>query len=95
MIYFPYDIRANEYATKEIAKKVRGIPNFEIKAERFCFENADGIMHKGAPNELKYLNGRMLGDNLKICPLDISFLPYCSKEFIIPINKNKLSKKDK
>jgi len=36
----------------------------------------------------------MVGNNFKINPLQISFLPYCSKEFIVPINKNKLSKKD-
>src|SRR3989338_4855869 len=37
----------------------------------------------------------MLGNNIKLVQLQISFLPYCSGEFNVPINKNKLSKKDK
>ncbi len=91
-IYFPYDIRSQAIPTLKEAKKY--IPLFEIKADRFCFEHSDGIMHKGAPNELEYLNGRMLGDNIKLPKHQITFHPYCSKEFCVPINKNKLSKKD-
>jgi len=88
-IYFPYDIRALDYEEENI-----GIPNFELKAEKYCFEKSEGIMHKGGPSELKYLNKSKLG-NLNISPFQINFLPYCSEEFIIPINKEKLSKKDK
>lgn len=93
-IYFPYDIRTHFYPTKELAKKVGGLSNIEIWAERYCFEKCDGILHKGAKNELDCLNGRMLGDNLKFA-IDFSMLPYCSETFIVPINKDKLSKKDK
>ncbi len=93
-IYFPYDIRCQYYDSIKKARK-SGIPSFEIKAERFCFENAEGVMHKGSPEELKLLNGRMLGDNVKLPRYQLNFLPYCLKEFILPINKNKLSKKDK
>ncbi|VVB83544.1 Uncharacterised protein [uncultured archaeon] len=92
-IYFPYDIRSQSYDTLERAKKA-GVPKFEIKSERFCFEHADGIMHKGDPNELKFLENRMLGKNIKLPHNQLSFFPYCAGEFIIPINKNKLSKKD-
>ena len=91
-VYFPYDIRSQAFPTLEIAKKT--LPSFEIKADRFCFEHSDGIMHKGAPNELKYLNGRMLGNNIKLPKHQIAFHPYCSKEFCVPTNKNKLSKDD-
>jgi len=92
-IYFPYDIRSQYYDTPKRARKA-GMPWFEIKAEKFCFENADAVIHKGDPEELKYLNGRMLGENIKFPKKIINFMPYCSKDFMIPLNKNKLSKKD-
>ena len=70
---------------------------FEIRAERFCFENADGILHKGSPRELDFLKKEnSLGKPIDInCP-EISFLSYCSDEFMIPMNKkDKFSKKTK
>lgn len=91
-VYFPYDIRSQSFPTLKIAKKE--LPFFEIFADRFCFEHSDGVMHKGAPNELDYLNGRMLGDNIKLPKHILCFQPYCSQEFIVPLNKNKLSKRD-
>jgi len=94
VIYFPYDIRSLRYPTKEIAKKDRELSEFEIKSERFCFEKADGIMHKGDPDEIKYMPKGLLGADLKVNPLQLAFHPYCSEEFIVPFNKNKLSKKD-
>jgi hypothetical protein len=94
MIYFPYDIRSQGYISIKEMKEI-GIKDFEINAEKYCFQNADGIMHKGADNELKDLNKNMFGENFEICPLQFHFPPYCVKEFIVPINKNKLSKKDK
>jgi hypothetical protein len=91
-IYFPYDIR--NHNTVENNKSV---PFYEIYSEKYCLEHADGIIHKGAPEELepKFMDGRSLGNNLKIQKLRLNFHPYCSNEFIVPINKNKLSKKDK
>lgn len=94
LIYFPYDIRSQGYKTEKSRKK-RGIPKFEMKAERFCFENTDGIIHKGHPDELKFLEGGMLGKNLKLTLLQLNFHPYTSKEFMVSLNKNKLSKRDK
>ena len=94
VIYFPYDIRSIGWDDKKFAKK-QGISGLEIKAERFCFEHADGIIHKGKENELEYIQEGMLGKNLKINSPIINFFPYCSKEFMHPINKNKLSKKNK
>ena len=93
-VYFPYDMHVHWCPSMKFAK-IRGISKFEIKAERFCFEHADGIMHKGAPNELEYLNGRILGNNIQLPKHQIAFHPYCSKEFCVFINKNKLSKKDR
>ncbi len=84
MIYFPYDLRA-ESASEEYLDKIE-TKGFELKAEEFCFKNSEGIMHKGDPDELKPINPK---------PPQIHFPPYCSKDFIVPINKNKLSKKDK
>lgn len=92
-VYFPYDIRSFCYEDMEEARNA-GVPKFELKAEKWCFENSDGILHKGDENELNMLDKKVLGNvNIK-CPA-IHFLPYCSRELIIPLNKNKLSKKDK
>jgi len=91
-IYFPYDIISHFFGSREEALKTT--KNFEINAERYCLENADGIMHKGNPDELKYLNGR-IHENLNIVPLQLNFMPYCSKEFIIQTNIPKLQNKDK
>ena len=86
-IFFPYDVNALKYKKKEYYKKA-GIPNFELKAEKYLFENSDGIIFKG--EEYGFVKKKF-----KIrCPV-ITFPPYCSKEFIVPINKNKLSNKDK
>lgn len=92
IIYFPYDIRSQVESTKVLKK--RGTPKFDIRAERFCFENADGVMYKGAPEEINFLEGDALGYDIKLPPAILNFLPYCSKDFIIHINKNKLSTKD-
>lgn len=94
-IYFPYDITSQQYPDIETALR-KGIKKSEINAERYCFENSDGILSKGAPEELDFLKGRtILGENIKLPELRINFLPYCSDEFIIPLNKKKLSKKEK
>lgn len=94
-IYFPYDIRTQYYKTPFEAKRYGNLPAFELKSERFCFENSTGIIHKGSPEELNYLGGRMLGNNLKLPPFQLNFFPYTSKEFIVPFNSDKLSKQDK
>ena len=95
LIYFPYDIRVQSFKNAKTAKEVRGLSDFEINSERYCFENSEGVMHKGAENELDHINGRMLGNNIKLPKNILHFMPYCSDEFIVPLNKNKLSKKDK
>jgi len=92
-IYFPYDIRSFCYRSLEEAKK-GGVPLFEIKAEKYCFENADGIIHKADENELKYLDKKVLGE-FEIKAPHIFFPPYCLKDLMAPANKDKLSKKDK
>ncbi|MEM0465184.1 MAG: hypothetical protein QXW97_00605 [Candidatus Pacearchaeota archaeon] len=91
-IYFPHDIR-NQLIPEYVKKTT---PHFEIKAEKYCFENSDGIIHKGDPRELnpEFVNKRSLGDNVKLPKFKINFLPYCLKDFIVPLNKEKLSKKD-
>ncbi|MBT4165920.1 hypothetical protein HOE04_02690 [archaeon] len=93
-IYFPYDIRVHYAPTKEIAKTERGLSNLEIISEKYNFEKSNGILHKGAPRELNSIHGRYLGKKVKIPKETLYFHPYCSNEFIIPFNKNKLSKKD-
>ena len=94
LIYFPYDILHHFYIESPNFLNIQ-TPDFELRAERYCFENADGIMHKGGPGELDSLKQKtVLGDPVKTTPLKLCFLPYCSKEFIVSINKNKLSQKD-
>jgi hypothetical protein len=91
-IYFPYDILSLYFNSKERA--LEKVPNFEIEGERYCFEHSDGVLHKGDPNELKFIEGR-LHKNLKIPYFQLNFIPPCTKEFIVQFNKNKLSKIDR
>ncbi len=93
-IYFPFDIRSFSYADLKEAIS-SGVQRFEINAEKYCFKNADGIIHKGGEDELDFLNDKVLGEKIHIkCPT-IHFFPYCLEEFIVPIReKEKLSHKD-
>jgi hypothetical protein len=90
-VYFPYDIRRQGFDTYEESKK--HISFIEMRADTFCFEKSDGILHKGAVDELDYLVGEE-GKKIKLPKYEVNIQPYCSKEFMVPINKNKLSKKD-
>jgi hypothetical protein len=87
-IYFPYDILSH-YVHPNIKP-----PSFEIEAEKYCFENSDGIIHKGAPEELNFIEGE-LHKEIDMQKQQLNFLPYCSDEFSVSINENKLSDKDK
>jgi len=93
VIYYPYDIRSDVYEDLESMKK-EGVKLYEIKCERYCFENSDGILHKGEENELNELNEKIIGKNIKIKAPIFHILPYCMNELIVPINKDKLSNKD-
>ena len=49
-IYFPYDILGHFFSSKENALKSDLAPEFkELEAEKYLFENSDGILHKGSP----------------------------------------------
>lgn len=91
-IFFTHDMRSHFFESKKSALKQN--LEFEIEAEKYNFENADGIIHKGAPEGLEAIQGRIF-NKVKLPKLQLSFEPYCSKEFQVPINKDKLSKKDK
>ncbi len=94
LIYFPYDVYSHMYPDKKSLDSKYS--SYETKAEKFCFENADGIFQKGAPEGLDFLKQKtLLGKNLKTTPLKIDFPSYCSDEFMVQINKNKLLKKNK
>lgn len=94
-IYFPYDIISHFFSSKENALRSDLSPKIkELEAEKYLFENSDGILHKGGSEELKPLEGRIF-KKIKFASLQLNFSPYCSKEFIVSINKDKLSKKDK
>ena len=90
-IFFTHDIKSQFFNSKKEALRIN--PNFEVEAEKYNFENCDGIIHKGSPEELNAINGRVF-KNINFSQPQLSFEPYCSKEFFVPINKNKLSKKD-
>src|SRR3989338_9092687 len=79
-IYFEYDLDSHFFSSKSEARNF-GRKDFEIDAEKYCFENCNGLMHKGASYELKCINGRVF-DKIKLPELKINFLPYCSDEFI-------------
>src|SRR3989344_3203254 len=91
-IFFEYDLNSHLYSSREEARKL-GMPNFEIDSEKYCIENSDVLMHKGGKNELKVINGRIF-DKVKLPKIIFHFYPYCSDEWNIPPNKEKLSKKD-
>nr|QBM01196.1 hypothetical protein [uncultured archaeon] len=94
-VYFPFDIRSFSYKDRKEALSF-GIPNFELNAEKYCFKNADGIIHKGGEDELNFLNDQVLGEKIKIkCPA-INIFPYCLRELMVAVNgKNKLSRENK
>ena len=73
-VYFPYDIRSFCYESLEEAMK-DGVPRFEIDAERHCYENSDGIMHKGGHNELTYLYQKVFGRKVQVMAPILHFLP--------------------
>lgn len=85
-IFFPYDVNILRFNEIESYKKA-GIKNFEMKFEKYLYKKSDGIMFKGIENS--FVKNKFKLD----CPV-INFPPYCDKEFITKINKNKLSKKD-
>jgi len=86
-IYFPYDVISLKYKDINNNYILDKTPKIELKSEKYCFENADGIIFKG--DEFKYVK-----DMIKTNTPVLQFLPYCLKENIVPLNENKLSKKD-
>ena len=95
IIYLPADISSHLHPDLKSALKA-GKKLYEITAERYCFENADGILIKTSPDSLFHLKKEnMLGSPLNLTKNIICFNSYCSDEFIVPFNKNKLSKKDR
>ncbi len=90
-IYYPYDIRFH-YTLRRFAKKERGFSKIEMFSEKYNFEHSQGIIHKGAPEELDEIHERI--GKTKLPKNILTFHSYCSDEFIIPLNKKKLSKKD-
>lgn len=85
-IFHPYDVNILRYYKRE-DYAIAGISSLELKSEEYLFKNADGIIFKG--NEAKAVS-----KILKVKSPVLKFVPYCTKEFIVPLNKNKLSKRD-
>lgn len=80
-IWFPYDF---QIFIGGMDRKKRG--NFEIKSEKYCFENADFIIHKGPENELDLIKKNEISI---IKGKFIQFIPYCFDDWIMPIKKEK------
>ena len=70
-----------------------GIENLDEKTkddEKYCFENADGIVRKGTQFEIDYY--RQNGYNIE-CP-EFQWLDYCDEDLFANINIKKLSEDD-
>lgn len=89
-IYFPYDIISLYSNSREEALK-KGYKSYDLDAEKYNLENSDGILHKGSPEELEFFKTK----NYHLSKHQLNFSTYSSKEFSVPLNKNKISKKDK
>src|SRR3989344_4448343 len=66
IIYLPADISSHLHPDLKSALKA-GKKLYEITAERYCFENADGILIKTSPDSLFHLKKEnMLGSPLNL-----------------------------
>ena len=83
-IYFPYDIGLFYWKNPKIQRSKR-----DIKAEKYCFENADFILHKGPEDELNMIKE----SEAKIKGKPIQFLPYCFDEWMLPLKNPKTNPK--
>jgi len=83
-IYFPYDIDLFSQSNKGDRRKL------EIFAEKYCFENADYIFHKGPEWELDLIKKEEVK---KIEGRPIQLLPWCFDEWMSPLRSNKSKQK--
>ena len=74
-----------------ISKGIKRLTKKERQMERYCFEHASGIIHKGPPFEIDYY--RKLGYKIN-CPI-LHWLDYCDQNLFAPKDIQKLSSKDK
>ncbi len=98
----PYDLPALiiKYSNKKnildshdfagISSGIENLPKKLREMERYCFENIDGIVHKGPKFEIEYY--RKYGYKID-CP-ELTYLDYCDEDFFMPINSHKLSEED-
>tara|TARA_Y100000310_G_scaffold341434_1_gene440567 strand:+ start:3730 stop:4908 length:1179 start_codon:yes stop_codon:yes gene_type:complete len=85
-VYFAYDIWrffSKKFALENSVLEIKQF--FQGRIEKSFFDKADGILHKGPKEELKYLP-------YKIKVPDISFYPGCLDEWIFPPKKKNPSK---
>jgi hypothetical protein len=74
-----------------ISRGIDDLKQDEKKTERYCLENANGIIRKGPKYEIDYY--RNLGYKIN-CP-ELHWLDYCDKEFFASKNIKKMSSEDK
>lgn len=80
VVYDAYDLTSVRLNEKYLSEQ-------EIRDEKFCFENAAGIVHKGP--EIDFMRAKY---NIEVPTLH--FQDYCVKEFIVENPLPKLSDKD-
>ncbi|UCE73366.1 MAG: hypothetical protein JSV56_10070 [Methanomassiliicoccales archaeon] len=73
-----------------ISEGIENVPLKERKAEKYCFEYAAGIVHKGPKFEIDYY--RQHGYKIT-CP-ELIYLDYCNENLFAPQNVKKLSDED-
>lgn len=73
------------------AKGIEKLSKREYEREKYCFQHANGIIHRGPKIEIDYYKSH----GYKItCPM-LRYLDYCNKEFFAEPNVKKLSSEDR
>ncbi|MFH1326501.1 MAG: hypothetical protein ABIH59_00040 [archaeon] len=80
-IYLPYDISLFRFG-QDTTKRSK----IDIVSEKYCFQKADYIIHKGPKEEISWIRKSEI-NNIK--GKIINFLPYCFDGWMQPIKKEK------
>lgn len=69
---------------------IENIANVTYRREKYCFESASGVIHRGPEFEISYYKSH----GYKITCPTLSFLDYCNREFFVNHAVKKLSSED-
>ncbi|MBU4501201.1 MAG: hypothetical protein KKA79_01315 [Nanoarchaeota archaeon] len=70
---------------------IESLSKKEYNLEKYCFEHAGGIIHRGPEFEIDYYREHRYNIT---CPI-LRYLDYCNKEFFLDYEAKKLSMQDK